>query len=112
MVDGRRLYESDEGMNRSIPSFHHPRTGFSLILLMSGAALILMGCGPSIPQLRATAASEMNCPVPELELERVDSDTMAVIGCGRETIYSSYCDKTDAGKTCGWRADPTSDAAE
>lgn len=52
----------------------------------------------------------MNCPVPELELERVDSSTMAVIGCGRETIYSKFCDETPEGKTCGWRAEP--EAAE
>lgn len=74
--------------------------------------LILAGCGPTIPQLRATAASEMNCPVSELELERVDSDTMAVIGCGRETIYSKFCNKTAEGKSCGWRADPETEGAE
>lgn len=78
-------------------------------LLSLGAALVLLGCGPTIPQLRATAASDMNCPTSELALERVDSDTMAVIGCGRETIYSKFCDKTAEGKSCGWRAEPTSE---
>lgn len=67
-------------MNRRTSSPHRPRLGFGFISLVSGALLILVGCGPSIPQLRATAANEMNCPVSELELERIESDTMAVIG--------------------------------
>lgn len=64
----------------------------------------MLGCGPTTPQLRATAANEMNCPVSELELEHIDSKSMAVIGCGRERIYMKYCDKTAEGKVCGWRA--------
>lgn len=89
----------------------HPVKNLRVSSRRLGAALIpfalaLFGCGPTIPQLRATATNEMNCPASELELERVDGDTMAVIGCGRETIYSKFCDKTAEGKTCGWRADP------
>jgi hypothetical protein len=53
----------------------------------------------------------MNCPVSELEIERIDSDTMAAVGCGRETIYSKFCEKSAEGKTCGWRADPQADEA-
>lgn len=92
--------------------FSRPPAGLSLSPLFGVVALLLIGCGPTIPQLRATAANEMNCPVSELELERVDGDTMAVIGCGRETIYSKYCEKTADGKTCGWRAEPTSEGAQ
>ena len=96
--------------------FYSPRNspvfGFGLKTLLGGTLLLVVGCGPTIPELRAKAANEMNCPVSELDLERVDSDTMAVIGCGGETIYSTYCDKTAEGKTCGWRADPKTENVE
>jgi hypothetical protein len=98
-------------MNLPSPPSHQSSRLSGAILLFLSFVPSLAGCGPSIPQLRATASNEMNCPVSELEIERIDSDTMAAVGCGRETIYSKFCEKSAEGKTCGWRADPQADEA-
>ncbi len=84
----------------------NPRLSGRSIGPLLGVSLVVFGCGPTTPQLRATAANEMNCPVSELDLEHIDSRSMAVVGCGREKIYSKYCDKTADGKVCGWRSQP------
>lgn len=73
---------------------------------LSASRLLLVGmtcvaCGPTLPQLRATAAKDFNCPQSEIKLAHVDSNTMDVNGCGYQAIYSSC--KKDEG--CNWKAD-------
>lgn len=72
------------------------RVGLPLVVGLSSLA-----CGPTLPQLRAKAAQDFNCPQSELDLAHVDSKTMYVSGCGYEATYST-CKKDDE---CSWKAD-------
>jgi hypothetical protein len=62
----------------------------------------LSGCGASMPQLRKTAAQDLGCPVSEVDIANVDSDTMYANCFGAEATYSEICEE---GKGCKWVRD-------
>lgn len=75
------------------------------ILKGAGLALLawgLIGCGASMPQLRKSAAEDFGCPVSEVEIANVDSDTMYASCFGNEATYSESCEE---GQGCRWVRD-------
>lgn len=69
---------------------------------LAGLVGTLIGCGASMPQLRQTASQDLGCPVSELEIANVDSDTMYANCFGAEATYTESCEK---GQGCKWVRD-------
>jgi hypothetical protein len=51
------------------------------------AAVMLSGCGATIPQLRARASVDLSCQPESLQVKELDAATEIVTGCGKRAIY-------------------------
>jgi hypothetical protein len=51
------------------------------------ACAALTGCGATLPQLRRRASVDFACNAASLQVEKIDSATEIVTGCGRRAVY-------------------------
>lgn len=70
----------------------------TLILCLSVASLLLVGCGPDMDRLRVRAASDMDCRPESLRLRELDDRTAVARGCAQQNTYIWACHGDD----CTW----------
>jgi len=70
------------------------------VVLASGLALTAC-IGATIPQLKERAARSLKCDEAHIVYSKLDSETYAVSGCGRDTKLVQHCFDTFKTK-CEW----------
>ncbi len=65
---------------------------------------LLSGCGPTMPQLRATAAKDLDCPVSSIEIGTAKGKNTYYASCyGADATYHSTC---EGELGCRWVRNP------
>jgi hypothetical protein len=84
-----------------------------LKIILIGVTAIMAGCAYAThAQLLDRASFDLNCPEEQLRIERIDSRTRGVRGCGRQGVYIENCQTCSVGDNnsqqrcnCTWVVD-------
>jgi hypothetical protein len=60
---------------------------FLALLVIFGAALLLNGCGATVPQLQTRAAFDFDCQPDTISVRALDPGTRVAAGCGKQAVY-------------------------
>lgn len=87
------------------------RAGIAALLLSQGACHAT-GNRPAIPQIRAQAERDLDCPGSEIRIEEELSGMFKAVGCGRKARYRAACEHLactvshEDGQAIPWRDRP------
>lgn len=76
-------------------------------LVLLPLVLSLAACGPSMPQLRAQASKDLNCPVSEVDIGTAPDKNMYASCYGEDATYHSTCEGEEG---CRWIRNPEPEA--
>jgi len=82
------------------------------LLVSEGAACHATGSRPALPQVRAQAERDLDCPGSEIRIEEELSGMFKAVGCGRKARYRAACEhlactvSPEDGQAIPWRDRP------
>jgi hypothetical protein len=82
------------------------------LLVSQGAACHATGSRPALPQVRAQAERDLDCPGSEIRIEEELSGMFKAVGCGRKARYRAACEhlactvSPEDGQAIPWRDRP------
>lgn len=94
-----------------------PSRSLLTCVFLSAALLFLGACyatgnRPAIPQIRAQAERDLDCPGSEIRIEEELSGMFKAVGCGRKARYRAACEHLtctvshEDGQAIPWRDRP------